>query len=101
MCDLVPFNYVTKESGIDVATQEFETVTRIDALRFGKAAARQVGVQCLVQNRTFPLRPPLCVRGWFQARVPQDLAKAEWVDQDIHGPATHAGRDLPTKQASR
>jgi hypothetical protein len=47
MRDRVPFDHVAKKSGVHVATQELETITSIDALCFGKAAARQIGVQCL------------------------------------------------------
>jgi hypothetical protein len=58
MRDRVPFDHVAKESGVHVATQELEPITRIDALCFGKAAARQIGVQCLVY-RSLSLCPPM------------------------------------------
>ena len=98
--------------GKDVFTPSVKTPrpprTRKDAVGWnvpgcpsiGSTSMRIRAVPCLE-----PIAHPSSIAwrrcGWFQACVPKDFPKAEWVDQHIHGSATHAGRDLSAEQAGR
>ena len=69
------------------------------ALHFGEAALGEVGTQILLEGRAGSLGYAVGISLGLAPQVPQVFPKAEWVDQGLHGAASHAGRHLTRQEA--
>ena len=97
---LVPLDHVAQHGHVDITGQQRRAVSRLRALRLGKAPFDEIALQPLMQHCCRRPRVRHRIRR-LDAGVAERFPEAEGMDQHLHRPAAQAGRDLPAQQTGR